>query len=265
MTSPNHLQDRFGRSAEQLRRAGTNFVIATVVRTIGSTAATPGAKALVLADGTIHEGWIGGGCVRAAVGRAAAEALQDGHPKFISLRPKEVLEREGVEAGQDAEGVRFARNGCPSKGSMDIFVEPVMAKPQLIIFGVSPVAVALETLAGSFEFDVSRGEDPGLLKNLPEGRRRFLVVATQGKGDVDMLCAALESRSEFVAFVGSRLKFKNLSEKLVNQGLSAEALARVAAPAGVHINAVTPDEIALSILAQVIQRHRKDQRPKATA
>lgn len=245
---------------QDLRQKGEPFAIATVIRTVGATAAKPGAKAVLLSDGEIAQGWIGGGCVRAALKRAASQSLVDGQPQLISLNPQEVLEERGIAAGEDQDGVRFARNGCPSKGSMDIFVEPILPLPELVIFGESPVAEALRNLAGGFQWAVSRPgtNAPGL--PLSQGARRMIVVATQGRDDVASLRRAVETEAEFRAFVGSHRKFAALSERLVAEGADAERLASVQAPAGLHIHAVTPEEIALSILAQLTGIRRCAQR-----
>jgi xanthine dehydrogenase accessory factor len=245
-----------------LRARGEPFALATVVRTVDATSAKPGAKAIVLADGTIADGWIGGGCARSAVGKAAAVALRTGQPQFVSLRPEELLAAEGVAPGEERHGVRFARNGCPSRGSMDIFVEPVLPQPRLVVFGAGPVARELCSLAGRFSLHRTLAA-PGLTSGeadvvqdgfaLDTGARgqRFIVVATQGKADEAGLRAALASGADYIAFVGSRRKFATLSDRLCADGIAPEALAAVKAPAGLHIHAITPEEIALSILAEV--------------
>src|SRR5262245_3513514 len=122
---------------------GEPFAVATVVRTVAATAAKPGAKAVILPDGTVSEGWIGGGCARAAVLKAAREALADGRSRLVSVQPADALDDQGVKAGDERAGIRFATNMCPSQGTMDIFVEPVLPRPQVVICGGSPVAVAL--------------------------------------------------------------------------------------------------------------------------
>nr|WP_245840896.1 XdhC/CoxI family protein [Puniceibacterium sediminis] len=254
------LEDEMTRLAEGLRAAGTPFAVATVVRTVGATAAKPGARALIHSDGTIGGGWIGGGCVRSALARAAQEALADGQPKFLSLMPEDLLQGRGVTAGSDVEGVRFARNGCPSKGSMDVFVEPHLPQPELVVLGASPVAVALVRLAAGFGFRLNAMPLAEPLEPVSAGAQRLVVVATQGKGDLDGLRMALASGAIFLAFVGSRRKFAALSEKLAAEGIAARDLARVQAPAGLDIHALTPEEIALSILAQVVQVRRSGQR-----
>ncbi|CUH79456.1 xanthine dehydrogenase accessory factor [Tropicibacter naphthalenivorans] len=253
---------------------GEAFVMATVVRTMAATSAKPGAKALVDAEGTIVVGFLGGGCVRGAVGRAARDAIRQGQPQLLSIRPEELLQAEGVAAGDERDGVKFARNGCPSKGALDIFIEPVLPKDRLIICGAGPVAQALAALAERFDFErivcvkdtppeslpvvdhVEIGFDDG-----PHWQGApFVVVATQGAGDALALARALDSGARHIAFVGSRRKFANLSEKLMAQGIAPEALARVQAPAGVDIHAITPDEIALSILADLIRLRREGAR-----
>jgi xanthine dehydrogenase accessory factor len=135
--------------------AGEAFALATVVRTVSATAAKAGARAVILPDGTISAGWIGGGCARAAVITAAKDALADGQPRLVSVQPGDVLNEQGVRAGDEHGGVRFAENMCPSRGTMDIFVEPVLPRPQVIVCGSSPVAVAVADLARRTGFAVT--------------------------------------------------------------------------------------------------------------
>src|SRR6201987_5482457 len=139
----------------ELKAAEETFVLATVVRTVSVTAAKAGAKAIIRPDGTIVAGWIGGGCARAAVLKAARDALADGKPRLVSVQPPDELEQQGVAAGDERSGTRFARNMCPSQGTMDVFVEPVLPRPQIVICGASPVAVALADLARRIGFAVT--------------------------------------------------------------------------------------------------------------
>jgi xanthine dehydrogenase accessory factor len=129
--------------APSFKARGEAFVLATVVRTVAATAAKAGAKAIIRADGSISHGWIGGGCARAAVLRAARDALADGRARLISVQPPDVLIEHGVAAGEERDGVRFVKNMCPSRGTMDIFIEPVLPRPQIVLCGSSPVAVAV--------------------------------------------------------------------------------------------------------------------------
>ncbi|WP_323785548.1 XdhC family protein [Thalassovita sp.] len=233
------------------------FAIATIVRTAGTTAAKPGAKALLRGDGTILDGWLGGGCVKAAIKEATLRAYTTGQPQFISVAPEEDLAEKGVKAGDDVDGVRFARNGCPSKGTIDIFIEPHLPEPDLLIFGQSPVAVKLMELAPQFGWAAAEAAtDMALPSRLP-GRGRYLVIATQGQGDLAALQTGLAESADYVAFVGSAKKFATLSDKLLATGVDAAQVAAVHAPAGLNIGAVTPAEIALSILAELTQTKRE--------
>lgn len=239
--------------AHSLRSRQEPFVFATIVRTAGTTAAKPGAKAILDSEGTILHGFLGGGCTRGAVKRAALAAIQTGAPRLISVAPEEKLTERGVAAGAEVEGITFARNGCPSRGTIDIFVEPILPMPELVVLGGAPVAQALAALAPQFHWSV----EGTLSEPVTPPRMRAIVVATQGQGDFDALSAAIKCGANHVAFVGSHKKFAILAAKLMASGLPASAVERVTAPAGLDIGAVTPEEIALSILAELIQVRRK--------
>src|SRR5438477_1152145 len=139
----------------QLKAAEETFVLATVVRTVSVTAAKAGAKAIIRPDGTIVAGWIGGGCARGAVLKAARDALADGKPRMVSVQPENLLAELGVKPGENRDGVGFASNMCPSKGTMDVFVEPVLPHPSLVILGGSPVALSLATQARQLGYHVT--------------------------------------------------------------------------------------------------------------
>ena len=210
------------------RSTGEPFALATVVRTVAATAAKAGAKAVILPDGTISEGWIGGGCARAAVLKAAQDALADGRSRLVSVQPPDVLADRGVKPGEEQEGVRFANNMCPSQGTMDIFVEPVLPRPQVVICGSSPVAVAVADLARRTGFavivcapaaeqgafgDADRRIE-GYALPVEDAGARYVVVSTQGRGDEAALLAALAVDADYVAFVGSRKKAEALKATL---------------------------------------------------
>jgi xanthine dehydrogenase accessory factor len=255
-----------------LTAAGEAFALATVVRTVDVTAAKAGAKAVIRAGGIITDGWIGGGCARGAVLRAAADALADGQPRLISVSPEDVLAAQGVAAGDVRDGVRFARSMCPSRGTMDIFVEAVIPRPLLVVCGSSPVAHALVTLAPQFDFAVVACAPGAELAGfagvtLREGYdltglvTPYVVIATQGKGDEAALRAGLGIDAAYLAFVGSRRKMAALRIRLADA--DSGRLAMVRAPAGLDLGAITPAEIALSILAEMVQHRRRGQRTSA--
>ena len=258
----------------EMKAAEQTFVLATVVRTVSVTAAKAGAKAIIRPDGTIVAGWIGGGCARGAVLKAAREALADGEPRMVSVQPEDMLAELGVKPGENRDGVRFASNLCPSQGTMDIFIEPVLPHPSLVIFGASPVAMSLVAQARQLGYHVTLAAPAGDVSAVPEAdtlvdgfalgelhqARRFVVVSTQGKGDEAALRAAVATSAQYHAFVGSRRKMAALREKLVANGVAAEAIDRVKAPAGLDLGAITPEEIAMSILAEITVERRRGQR-----
>jgi xanthine dehydrogenase accessory factor len=190
------------------------------------------------------------------------------------VRPADVLAAHGVASNDVRDGVQFAINACPSQGAMDIFVEPFLPRPHLVIFGASPVACALAELAARMGFFVTAAapraehEKLGAAQRLVDGftlpghdsKPRHAVVATQGSGDLAALAAALESQAGSVAFVGSRRKATVLKAKLAAQGHVAARVDVIQAPAGLDIGAITPDEIALSIVAALIVEQRHGQR-----
>ena len=265
--------------ASELKAEGEAFALATVVRTVSVTAAKAGARALVRSDGVISDGWIGGGCAKAAVVKAARQAIASGAPQLVSIQPEDLLDEQGVSSGEEVGGVKFATNFCPSKGTMDIFVEPVLPKPELVIFGSSPVAVALAEMAPAMGYfcTVCVPEDQQGEFNAPANfvalyppdmagkRQRFVVISTQGNGDEAATRDALSLPSDLTSFVGSKAKVKSLREKLTSTGVSGASFDSIKAPAGLDLGAITPEEIALSILAEITAFRRQGQRGDAVA
>jgi len=257
----------------EMKAKGEPFALATVVRTVAATAVKAGAKAVIRPDGTVSEGWIGGGCARAAVVKAAQDAIADGQPRLVSIQPPDVLAEQGLRPGDERAGVRFARNMCPSHGTLDVFVEPMVPPPQIVVCGSSPVAIAIADLArrtgfvvtacapavehGAFA-EVDRRIE-GYALPIGEAGGRFIVVATQGRGDAAALRAALAADADYVAFVGSRKKAAAMKEALAADGVDRARLDAIKAPAGLDLGAITPEEIAISILAEIIAARRRGQ------
>jgi xanthine dehydrogenase accessory factor len=253
-----------------MKAGGEPFAVATVVRTVAATAVKAGAKAVIRRDGTVSGGWIGGGCARAAVLKAAQEAIADGQPRLVSVQPPDLLQEQGLRPGDERGGIRFARNMCPSHGTMDVFVEPVLPLPQIIVCGSSPVAVAIAELGRRVGFAVTACAPAaeqaafaevdrrieGYALPVGEAGTRFIVVSTQGRGDEAALRAALSVDADFVAFVGSRQKAAALKQALAIGDVDAARLAKLKAPAGLDLGAITPEEIAISILAEIIAVRR---------
>jgi len=236
------------------------YARATIVRTEGASAAKAGAKAIVTSDGELI-GWLGGGCLRSAVLRAARQAIRAAAPRLIRVRPKEQVTGE-----KDADGVELHASFCPSEGSADIFIEPVMPKCPLAIVGASHAAAALAEFAGALNFEpvrvsVASGSNTGIpisaLPDYPGLDRGFIVIATQGSGDYAALSAAMASRAPYIAFISSLKKAQAMRERLAAGGVDGLAIARLRAPAGLNIGAETPAEIAIAILAEIVQFRRE--------
>lgn len=251
----------------RLKGDGQPFALATVVRTRDATSAKAGAKAIVRADGSVV-GWIGGGCLAGAVRKAALQALSDGRARMIRVRP------DPAEA--TADDVEDYKSICPSGGTAEVFIEPILPRPWLLVLGASQVAKALCDLGRRLGFAVTVAALPDDLSGFPEAERRiegfdltaepraassYLVVATQGKRDREALAAALASGAPYVAFVASRRKAATLKEQLVTRGADPERVAQLHAPAGLDIGGVTPEEIALSVLAEIVEERRKGAPP----
>src|SRR5271165_2157997 len=219
MTDPNESVDRFCRNWDGV----APYARATIVRTEGATAAKAGAKAIVTSEGEMI-GWLGGGCLRGAVLRAARQAIKAGAPKLIRVRPK-----EQVTAASDQDGVELHASSCPSKGSSDVFIEPVLPKPVLAVIGASFVAASLAALAEPLGFELLRAAaEPGSNSALPLDQlsRRpgiehaYIAVATQGMGDYAALNAALGTGAGYIAFVASPAKGRAMRERLLKDGVS---------------------------------------------
>ncbi len=251
-----------------LKEKGEPFALATVVRTVAATAAKAGAKAVILPDGA-----------RGAVVKAAREALHDGESRLVSVQPEDLLDAHGVHAGEVKEGIRFARNTCPSQGTMDIFVEPMLPRAEIVVCGSSPVAVAIADLGRRMGFVMTAcapAAEQGAFTE-PDRRiegyalpvagdgQRYIVVSTQSRGDEAALQAALSVEADYVAFVGSRRKAATLKAKLRDKGIDEARLDGLKAPAGLDLGAITPEEIALSILAEIVGLRRKRQRAETEA
>ncbi len=246
---------------KEVAKAG--YVLATVIKTQGSVSAKPGFKARVSTTGELT-GWVGGSCVQRAVKSVALELFKSKQPRLIRIKPG-----EDVKSDRDSDGVELHKSGCPSKGITDIFLEPVIPNPPIVVFGNSPVANSLIQLCSFFNYEVispqtalNASDEQELISELKDKlnchvQDAYFVIATQGAGDKIALQTVLSLPSEYIGFVGSQKKFASLKNKLSNSK-DRERLDFVKAPAGLNICAVTPEEIALSILSEIILIRRAD-------
>jgi xanthine dehydrogenase accessory factor len=218
------------------------FVLATVVRARRPTSVTPGDTAIVLADGTI-DGFVGGQCAESSVRLYALRALETGEAMLLRLIP-DGSKPEKTPDGID--GVTVERNPCMSGGAIEIFLEPQLPIPRIVVFGDSPVARALADLgrAGGYDVVVTPTAEQNELEHASA-----VVVASHGNDEERVLAAALSGGVPYVALVASNKRGAAVRESLE---LPAELSAQLHTPAGVDIGAVTPTEIAISILAELI-------------
>jgi xanthine dehydrogenase accessory factor len=237
--------------AAELQRRGQPFALATVVRCERPTSAKPGAKALILDDGTV-EGWIGGACAEPVVIREALAAFRDGRPRLVALIG------EGGRGPGRTEGILEFPMTCHSGGTLEIYVEPYLPKRELVLVGHGPVVEALETLGHAADYAIVavRGGEP--IESLGLTRRASVVVATHADADEDALWRVLATDVGYISLVASRRRAALIVERLRARGVAPERLGVMKAPAGLDIGAVTPQEIAVSILAEIIQHHRSE-------
>jgi xanthine dehydrogenase accessory factor len=252
----------------RLRAAGVTCCLATVTRVEPPTSAKPGDKAVITADGTMV-GWIGGSCSEPSVRREAQLALQDGSPRVVRIQPEA---DEGL--GSLSHGEVVLQMSCPSGGTLEIFLEPYLARPQLVVIGKSPTARTLVRLAGIVGFR-SCGIHPGAeaddfpgadyivptldLAGAGIGSDSWVVVATMGHYDAEALEAVLRTEAAYVGLVASRRRRNAVVQVLRKRGWPGDALSGIVNPAG-RVLADAPEEIALSVLADIVDRRNRRQK-----
>jgi xanthine dehydrogenase accessory factor len=250
------MSSEFYSKAADLAGQGKSFALATVVRVEGSSSAKQGSKAIIDSQGKIILGWVGGGCAESTVRN---EAL-----KCIELQTSELIT---LDLADELLGV-----GMPCGGKMDVYIEPVLPQPELLIVGHGRIAEVLATMAHLVNFSVTVN-DPGAdrasfphadrlvtedfdLIQTPVTSQSFVVIATLHKNDHVWLEKALEGSAAYVALIASRHRSKLVLDYLLARGMPAEKVERVWAPAGLDLGAATPEEIALSIVSQMVALRR---------
>ena len=255
---------------QRLTQQACVFAVTTVVRALPPTSTWVGAQAVVESDGTLH-GWIGGGCSRAIVVRAAREAMRSGQPKLIRISNSEVTPEPGVE---------HHAMPCASNGTIELFIQPSVPAPSVLILGSTPTALEACVLAQRMEFrvhaaasvsapfallgikSVTQGFDPEALRLLMP---RLALVATQGDSDEEALEAALRTSAVAVLLIASRRKADRLRDTMRMRGIPEARLAALHSPAGPDIHARTPQEIALGAVAGLVTLRRMLEQAAADA
>jgi xanthine dehydrogenase accessory factor len=257
--------------SSRLRLEGKPFVLATVVAYRSPQSAKPGSKAIIRPDGDIT-GWVGGGCVQPIVLREAKKVLATGTPKLLTISPD--------AAHEDWKGVESYQMTCEGGGSLEIYLEPVLPRPELLIVGRSPVAEIISQLGRLLDFKVCLA-DPGatrkefphvdlLLTDLGAVRDRiketsFVVVATMGNGDEEGLQAVFGSTPTYLGLVASEKKARSLFEYLRDKGAGDDDIARIKCPAGLELGGETLPEIALSVIAEITRVRRATEKKSEPA
>jgi xanthine dehydrogenase accessory factor len=242
----------------ELSSRGVPFAIATVIEIEGSGSAKPGSKALIDSNARVIMGWVGGGCVENMVRQEAMESIRDGRTRIVT-----------VDLTDEVFGV-----GMPCGGMMKVYIEPVLPPPQLMIAGHGRIAETLAQLGRMAGFSVTVA-DPGATREafptadrlvragfssaeIKIGPDTYVVVATQHKGDHLSIKKAIEGSAVYIALVASRTRAQLVFDYLATAGIDTKRLAQgnVRAPAGLDIGAETPEEIALSIISEIVSVRR---------
>jgi xanthine dehydrogenase accessory factor len=246
--------------AGDLERRGRTFVLATVVWRRGPASGKQGSKAVIFPDGSVR-GWLSGACAEPTVIREARAAMADGHPRLLFLGPSDELD------GVLRAGVSTVPLACESEGALEVYLEPNVPPPHVIVIGRSPAAITTAALAYSLGWRATIVDDEGSeefpeeipvvseldLGGLGVNGATAVVVATQGHYDEAALEVALSSSAGYVGLIASRKRADSVRDFLRERGITDDSIARVRAPAGIDLGTVDPDEIGVAVLAELVQ------------
>ena len=250
------MSEVFFEKMTELHTRREPFALATVIRIEGSASAKPGAKAIIDKNGKTLMGWVGGGCAESAVCQQALASLEDEQTRIVP-----------IDLDDEVLGV-----GMPCGGMMEVYVEPYLPKPELLIVGHGRIAESLAMLGKFLDFFVTINDPVATKEIFPTADRlvaddqdfsqmhvnpnSYVVVVTQHKGDHLSIKKALEGHGAYIALVASKKRSALVLEYLLEAGISQEELAKVYAPAGIDIGCVMPEEIALSIITEIVAKRR---------
>lgn len=262
------MDNEFFGKALELSASSTPFATATVVRAEKPTSGKPGDKAIITLDGALY-GWIGGSCAQPTVIREAQTAMREGKSRFIRLSSDN-------DPASPRDGLMELPMTCYSEGVLEIFIEPHLPQPRLMVIGNMPVARALMQIGQVMQYEIIAVDPEHSGPPLPHVKQvvsqlgnvaehihasTFVVVASHGNYDEAALEHVLRAHPRYVGLVASRRRYESVVEYLKEQGLTGDDLAPLKAPAGLDIQAQRADEIALSIMAEIIQRRRTTPEP----
>jgi xanthine dehydrogenase accessory factor len=234
----------------ELARGGQACALATVVWRQGPSSSKQGSRAIITADGQL-DGWIGGACAEPVVIREAKQVMADGNARLLLLGSPDQF------GGAVPEGMTVVPISCQSEGALEIYIEPVLPVPHLVIVGSSPMAHTLAQLAKALDWSTDLVSPPDFTAagaGQPRADERSMVlVATQGHGDEDMVERAVAMRPAYLGLVASRRRGEAVLGYLAERGVPKDQLDKVHAPAGLDLGKTTHEEMAVAILAELVQ------------
>ena len=229
----------------ELTRRGEPFALATVVWRQSPSSSQPGARAIITAGGELH-GWIGGACAEPVVILQAQQVMADGTARLLLLGTPEQF------GAAVPDGMTVIPISCQSEGALEVYIEPVLPVPHLVIVGDSPMTRTLASLAAALGWRTDPIRGPDFTPEAADGRS-MIVVATQGHDDEDVLERAVAARPAYLGLVGSRRRGATVLGYLADRGVPQDQLDRVRVPAGLDLGRTTHQEIAVAILAELVQ------------
>ncbi|MGH9126765.1 MAG: XdhC family protein [Acidimicrobiales bacterium] len=235
--------------AATLRQRGEPFALATVVWRQGPSSGKQGCRAIITASGEVS-GWIGGACSEPIVIRLAQSVIAEGVPKLLLLGTPEQF------GAAIPEGMVVTPISCQSEGALEVYIEPVLPTPHLVVVGRSPMAHTLSGLAQLLGWRADEVDSPEFNRHFSldlVGPRSMVVIATQGHGDEEAVQAAVATSAAYIGLVASARRGEAVLGYAADRGIASEQLARVQAPAGLDLGPTTHQEIAVGILAQLVQ------------
>lgn len=248
--------------AHDLSRAGEPYALVTVVWRRAPSSAKAGSTAIVDVSGHMR-GWVGGACAEPTLVREAMAAMADGTPRLLFVGPDAELD------ARQRDGIVAVPMACESEGALEVYVEPIIPKPQVVVIGRSPAVDALAVMARALGWSSTIVDDGGRVDDHPSdvvvrtsldlaglgvGGHTFLIVATQGHYDEPALEAALATEAGYIGLVASRQRADAVLDWLRGRGLGDDQLGRIHAPAGLDLGSTDQAEMGVAILADLVQR-----------
>jgi xanthine dehydrogenase accessory factor len=248
--------------AHEFTNGGEAFALATVVWRRAPSSGKVGYKALITAAGEVS-GWVAGACTEPLVVRQALKALKDGEPRVLLIGAPEDLDT------RSRDGVLSFPTTCASEGALEIYLEPVLPRPQLVIVGRSPVVDTMASLASALGWRTCIMDDEGGsfsdhtvadkvvtnldMKGAGVNSRSYVVVATLGHYDEDAIEKALETDASYIGLMASRKRAETVMDYLRDSGVSEESLKRIHAPAGLDLGKIRHEEVAVAVIGEIVQ------------